>query len=200
MNSRSRNQLVVLVLLLTLTAIDPPSAVAAAPSVKLRNIPASPHFAPTGTPLPDLAAALALAVTDEGWIVTSEARGVIRATLYIRSHEAIVNIGFDETNFWIDYQDSINLNYNPNGLKGTRTRRATEGPRIHRNYNVWVGQLAKRILIRMKIAPKADRSDTVVPLNPLLIAEEIEKLDGLRKRGVLSQREFDEHKAKLLAR
>ena len=197
MVSRSRNRLVVLAFLLTLSTIDPPLAAA---SVTIRDIPPSPHFAPLGTPLPDLAAAVALAVTEEGWLVSSEAPGVIQATLYIRSHEAIVNIGFDETNFWIETEDSINLNYNPSGRMGTRTRKAIEGPRIHRNYNVWVGKLAKRISIRLKNPPSRDQANTAAPLNPLLIADEIEKLDGLRKRGVLSQREFDEQKAKLLAR
>ena len=196
MVSRSRNRLVVLAFLLTLSTIDPPLAAA---SVTIRDIPPSPHFAPLRTPLPDLAAAVALAVTEEGWLVSSEAPGVIQATLYIRSHEAIVNIGFDETNFWIAYEDSINLNYQPTTERGTRTRKPIEGPRIHRNYNVWVGKLAKRISISLKTPPRVDQGDTAGIPNPLLIADELEKLDGLRKRGVLSQKEFEEHKAKLLA-
>jgi hypothetical protein len=35
--------------------------------------------------------------------------------------------------------------------------------------------------------------------SPLLIADELEKLDKLRQRGLLTQGEFDQQKAKLLA-
>ena len=58
-----------------------------------------------------------------------------------RTHEAVVTIGYDELNFWIDYKDSKNLNYNPKDLirkrKGDR-RVVTKGPRIHPNYNRWL--------------------------------------------------------------
>jgi hypothetical protein len=33
---------------------------------------------------------------------------------------------------------------------------------------------------------------------PSMIADELDKLDALRQRGVLTQQEFDEQKAKLL--
>lgn len=121
------------------------------------------------------------------------------ASLHVRSHEATVIIRFDESNFWIDYQDSVNLDYNQNGLRKTRTRREIKGPRIHRNYNLWVERLAKRIAIQTKTPPKADLIDRAQPGNLIFIADELEKLDALRERGVLSQKEFDQQKAKLSA-
>jgi hypothetical protein len=36
--------------------------------------------------------------------------------------------------------------------------------------------------------------------SPLPIADELDKLDKLRRRGVLTQEEFDQQKTKLLAR
>jgi hypothetical protein len=36
-------------------------------------------------------------------------------------------------------------------------------------------------------------------VSPILIADELEKLDALREGGVLTQEEFDKQKAKLLA-
>jgi hypothetical protein len=196
MFSRMRNALVVVTLLLVLFAVGPSIAVA---SVTIRNTPPTPHFAPVGTPLVDLAAAIRQAANEQGWRIVAETPGVMQASLQVRSHEAVVTIGFDETSFWIDYADSINLDYNPNTLRKTRNRGVIKGPRIHRNYNIWVDQLAKKIAIYANAPPKAKLTEPALSRNPVLIADELEKLDALRERGVLSQEEFDQQKAKLLA-
>ena len=193
---RTCNCLVVLTLLLLLSGIGPSFAAA---SVTIRNTPPTPHFAPAGTPLADLAAAIRKAANEEGWRIIAEAPGVMQASLHVRSHEAVVSIGFDESNFWIEYADSVNLDYNPNGLRKTRTRREVKGPRIHRNYHVWVDQLAKEIAIYAKAPPRAKSTEAAPSKNPIMIADELEKLDALRERGVLSQEEFDQQKARLLA-
>ena len=196
MLSRTRNCLVVLISLLMLSVVGSRSALA---SETIRNNPPTPHFAPAGTPLADVAAAIRSAADEQHWRVVAEAPGVMRASLHVRSHEAVVAIGFDESNFWIEYQDSVNLDYSPNGLRKTRTRSKIQGPRIHRNYNIWVDRLAKTIAIRAKVPPKANLTAPVSSRKPMLIADELEKLDALRERGVLSQEEFDQQKAKLLA-
>jgi hypothetical protein len=196
MFSRMRNALVVVTLLLVLFAVGPSIAVA---SVTIRNTPPTRHFAPPETPLVDLAAAIRRAAIEQGWQIVAEAPGAMRASLHVRSHEAVVTIGFDETNFWIDYDYSINLDYNPNTLRKTRNRGEVKGPRIHRNYNIWVDQLTKKIAIYAKVPPKATLTEPAPSKNPILIADELEKLDALRQRGVLSQEEFDQQKAKLLA-
>lgn len=196
MLSRTRNGLVVTILLLIFSGVGPSFAAA---SVTIRNTPPTPHFAPAGTPLVDLAVAIRRAANEQGWRIIEEAPGVMQASLHIRSHEAVVTISFDETNFWIEYADSINLDYNPNSLRKTRNRGEIKGPRIHRNYNIWVDQLARKIAVYAKAPPKAKLTETAPSRNPILIADELERLDALRKRGVLSPEEFDQQKARLLA-
>ena len=76
------------------------------------------------------------------------------ASLKVRSHEAIVIIRYDESNYQIDYYDSSNLNFSPNDLRIlSRGRRVIKGPRIHKNYNVWVRDLAKTIQERAWSSP-----------------------------------------------
>ncbi len=196
MFSRTHRYVGALVLLLMLSWVSPQFSAA---SVTIRNIPPTPHFAPAGTDLAEIAAAITLAANEQGWRVIAEAPGVIQASVHIRSHTATVFIGFDESNFWIEYQDSINLDYSPHGRRKTKTMSQVKGPRIHRNYHVWVDQLARKIVIHAKVPPKANVTDTAPPRSLTLIADELGKLDALRERGVLSQEEFDQQKAKLLA-
>ena len=85
-------------------------------------------------------------------------------------------------------------------LRAMRNRRGIKGPRIHSNYNIWIDQLAKRIAIHTKVPPKSNLTDTAPSRNFILIADELEKLDALRERGVLSQEEFEQQKIRLLAR
>jgi hypothetical protein len=180
--------------------LAPAIATAAQPSKTIENIPPWPHRAPVGTSPDRLVAAITAAAEDQGWRVIAEEPGVVTAILVRRTHEAVVTIGYDELNFWIDYKDSKNLNYNPKDRirkrKGDR-RVISKGPRIHPNYNRWVAELADQIELQMQNPPKPKPK----PSNalPLPIADELDKLDELRQRGVLTQREFDQHKARLLA-
>jgi hypothetical protein len=197
-SSRRRKFLVVLVLAAIVPGIKPS---AAGGSATIRNIPPTRHFAPVGTSSADLAAAIKLAMIKVNWRVEGEAPGAIKAAVIIRAHYAVVVIGYDEVNYWIDYVDSTNLDYNPNDLKLPRNRGIrVKGPRIHENYNVWVSQLSKEIVIQARTPPKANPDCTASSRNPILIAEELEKLDALRERGILTQEEFDQQKEKLLAR
>ena len=195
--SRTRNRLVVSILLLSFAGAGPSFAGGTA---TIRNIPPTPHFAPDGTSLADLAGAIRLAADAERWQIIAEVPGVMQASVRVRSHEAVVTIGFDDSNFWIQYQDSINLDYKLSGRRAHRTRREIKGPRIHSNYNIWVDRLAKRIATHAKVPPKANLIETGTTRNPIFIADELEKLSALRERGVLTQEEFDQQKAKLLAR
>ena len=176
--------------------LAPEISTAAKASKTIENIPPSHHLAPAGTSPDRLVAAITAAAVNQGWRVIGKAPGVVTARLMRRTHEAVVTIGYDELNFWIDYKDSKNLNYNPNDLM--RRRKATryvvtKGPRIHPNYNRWVAELADQIALQMQNPPK--KSDA----SPLLIADELDKLDKLRQRGVLTQEEYDQQKTKLLA-
>ncbi len=120
------------------------------------------------------------------------------ATLWIRNHQAAVRIGYDDSQYWIEYLGSENLDYTTQGIPLPRGR-VMKGPRIHPNYNLWVRSLAKAIEIRAKNTLRAVASDKVSAEQRLFIADELEKLDALRERGVLTQEEFDQRKVKLLA-
>lgn len=197
-SSRRRNRLVASTLLLMLSWVGPSTAAARAETI--RNISPTPHLVPAGTPLVDLAAAIKVAADELNWTVMREVPGVILLSLEVRAHEAVVIVGYDESNYWIDYSDSFNLDYSPKDRKlAGRNRRVIKGPRIHHNYNLWVGKLAKRIERRAKSPPRVIMADPASSRKPILVADELEKLDALRERGVLSQEEFDRQKLKLLA-
>jgi len=53
--------------------------------------------------------------------------GHLEAQILVRSHEAKVDIFYDEAMYSIIYKDSVNLKYD-NGL-------------IHKNYNKWIRNL-----------------------------------------------------------
>ncbi len=175
----------------------PAIATAARPSKTIENISPRPHLAPAKTSPEQLVTTIIAAAENRGWRIIGEAPGVVTAILMRRVHEAVVTIGYDELNFWIDYKDSKNLNYNPKDLKRPRAgdrHIVTKGPRIHPNYNKWVAALADQIVLQMQHPPKWSNASS------LLIADELDKLEKLRQRGVLTQGEFDQQKAKLLAR
>ncbi len=177
--------------------LEPTIATAAQLSKTIENIPPRPHLAPVGTSPDWLVATITAAAEYQGWRVIGEAPGVVTAILMRRTHEAVVTIGYDELNFWIDYKDSKNLNYNPKDrMRQVRDKRhiVSKGPRIHPNYNRWVAELADQIRLQMQNPPKRSNA------SPLLIADELDRLDKLRQRGVLTQGEFDQQKAKLLTR
>ena len=57
-------------------------------------------------------------------------------------------------------------------------------------------------MLQMQSPPKWSNENPPNQSNasPLLVADELDKLDKLRLRGVLTQGEFDQQKAKLLTR
>jgi hypothetical protein len=178
--------------------LAPAIATAAQRSTTIENISPRPHFTPAEASPEQLVAAIRVAAEEQGWRIIGKSPGVMTAVLVRRSHEAVVTIGYDESSFWIDYKDSKNLNYNPKDLRQRRGKDrqgiVIKGPRIHRNYNLWVAELANQIAYRTQDPPRLSKEP------PLLIADELDKLDQLRQRGVLTQEEFDQQKAKLLAR
>lgn len=73
-----------------------------------------------------------LAGSSLGWRMESLRTGLMRGTLDLRSHQAIVEIPFDTQRFQIRYVASTNLDY--------------DGSTIHRNYNSWVQNLQSAIV------------------------------------------------------
>lgn len=66
-----------------------------------------------------------------GWQVVPVRPGVMRGTLNLRSHVAVVEITYDAQHFAIRYLDSVNLQY--------------DGASIHKNYNGWIQNLERAI-------------------------------------------------------
>jgi hypothetical protein len=81
-------------------------------------------------PLPtsDVEAAIYEGCSKKKWIPSKISDGRIEATLYLRTHVAVVDIDYDADSFQVHYVRSENLNYkNRNGEE-----------LIHPNYNAWV--------------------------------------------------------------
>lgn len=68
----------------------------------------------------------------QGWVMQSDGPGRMRGVLNRRSHQAIVEIPFDQQRFTIRHAASTNLNY--------------DGTQIHRNFNGWVQSLQRAII------------------------------------------------------
>ena len=67
-----------------------------------------------------------------GWRMEPQAPGLVRGTLNLRAHQAVVDIPYDAQRFGIRYLSSSNLDY--------------DGRSIHRNYNSWVQNLRNAIM------------------------------------------------------
>ncbi|HIF94350.1 MAG TPA: SHOCT domain-containing protein [Myxococcales bacterium] len=201
MNSLSvRSQVAVSLLMLCISWTGPDASSAA---TEIENIPRTPHLAPLGTPPADLAAAIIRAGHSLNWQVMGDAPGRIVLKLFIRSHSATVAVGYDPEAYWIDYMNSSNLGYR---TVDERRRHASsrlpapKRPSIHRNYNRWVNDLSSKIALSLMTPPRAVLLKPAPSDQLILIAEELERLDALRVRGILTQEEFDGQKSKLLAR
>ena len=194
-------------------------------TVPLENVAARPHGASPSVTLEQIRASITRAASERGWSLVESAPERVRVSIVVRDrHEATVDVRFDAETFSIGYVDSINLDYSSTGVppekrsqKSTLRRLTTEqtfdlGPRIHPNYNKWVARLAdqieRRIAEARPIVPAASTpgtsetagSTTQTAEPPVLVADELEKLDALRERGVLTEAEFQAQKAKLLGR
>jgi hypothetical protein len=167
----------------------------------IRNVAPTPHGVEPGTPLEAIERAIVQAAAERQWYGGPDSPGAIVVSTTIRTHRATVAIGYDATHFWIDYRDSSNLDFNPKDLLHRQfdapSQVIQKGPRIHANYNRWVGELADHIRIRTRAIVDAQVA-SAPPCEPTSIADELDKLDGLRQRGVLTQAEFDQRKRKLL--
>lgn len=74
-----------------------------------------------------------------GWIVKKEKEGLLKATLVLRTHTAVVAITYNTQEYSIHYESSINLNYN------------AEDNTIHSNYNGWIQNLNKAIQVQLNL-------------------------------------------------
>ena len=72
-----------------------------------------------------------------GWVITDVKPGLMKGSLHLRSHTAVVDIPYTESEYSINYVSSSNLNYNP--AKNT----------IHKNYNSWIQNLQNAIDVQL---------------------------------------------------
>lgn len=70
-----------------------------------------------------------------GWEMATVQPGLIRGTLNLREHQAIVDIDYDGRGYSINYIDSENLQYDE------------EKNAIHKSYNKWIQNLERQIRI-----------------------------------------------------
>jgi hypothetical protein len=89
-----------------------------------------------GQPMPYVRNAIMMAVPQHRWRVESEDQNRIVAGYYKGSHVARVLITYDQQNVSVQFIQAQNLSFQVDAM-GNRY--------IHRNYNVWVGQLANDI-------------------------------------------------------
>ena len=74
-----------------------------------------------------------------GWNVKKIKPGIAEATLYLRTHVAIVTIKYNTTDYSITYKTSTNLNYD----ESDKT--------IHTNYNGWIQNLDRAIKTQLTL-------------------------------------------------
>jgi hypothetical protein len=82
---------------------------------------------PSGLTMEQVRDGILFAGPQRGWVLQDVRDGVIRAEIHRRTHTAVVEISYDESEYSIDYVDSIDLD-------------ASDGM-IHRTYNRWVTNL-----------------------------------------------------------
>lgn len=101
----------------------------------LYNVEDAPISSDSSGKQPTLASvekAIVKACRHKGWIPRKIADGVIEASIFVRSHKAVVEITFDENAYSINYKNSDNLDYR---------KRSNNRETIHRNYNRWIANL-----------------------------------------------------------
>jgi hypothetical protein len=90
-------------------------------------------------PMEQIKKAIITAGAGLGWRMASQSPGHLIGTLNLRKHTAIVDIKFTTENFSITYNSSTNLDYN----------QLSDGAYIHSNYNGWIQNLEKAIIVQI---------------------------------------------------
>jgi hypothetical protein len=101
----------------------------------------------TGMPLDKVGVLIQQAGAARGWAMGIQKPGHIIATLMTRSHTAVVDIYYTVNTFSIVYKSSTNLHYDP------------AANTIHRNYNRWIRNLEKAILLKLNNTPGTVEND-----------------------------------------
>jgi hypothetical protein len=119
------------VILLTALLLVFASGCTSKPVYNIDNAPVVSYSTTTSTTAAEVKEAIWRACLKKGWTPRLVEEGLIEASIYVRSHKAVVDISYTDKAYSINYKDSENLDYS----NGT----------IHRNYNRWVTYLSQAI-------------------------------------------------------
>src|SRR5258706_1555824 len=106
-------------------------AVTACKTTVVHNVPRTAFAAPVSGNVKEVGEAIWAAGRREGWRVREIEPGDIRAEKNLRTHRALVRIGYDTQGFDITLLEADGLQY--------------DGHHIHTAYNEWIAQLEKAI-------------------------------------------------------
>jgi len=102
------------------------------------NVVDAPVTTASGKPLTDdqVKAAIIRAGAALGWQMKEEGPGVVSGTLFLRKHEARIEIPYSTAKYSITYKSSVNLDASTDG-------------QIHKNYNGWIQNLNRGITAQL---------------------------------------------------
>jgi hypothetical protein len=174
-----------------------PAIVGATEPIKnLKNVPISLKADGTSFTDQEISAAIIEGCIAKGWSPLVTDQGAIRATIAPRVHFAEVEITYTPTTYSITYVSSRKLDY-----KHYKTR----PDRIHKNYNNWVVKLSASISrafhttsFRTALVPADAHTGAIGERGKQDMYSELMKLDELRKKGILTDEEFEAQKKRLL--
>ncbi|MDV7341018.1 hypothetical protein RYZ26_15535 [Terasakiella sp. A23] len=103
-------------------------------SVYNHPVPSSADF----MSLREISEVIELSAVNRKWLVEEQYPGLLTLTFRKKTHMAVVEVSFDQSNYSIKYVNSTHLLYN--------------GTTIHRNYNRWVANLERDIEMNLQKA------------------------------------------------
>lgn len=104
-------------------------------AIPIYNVESADYNAINGLDSAQAEKVIKMAGTRLGWNMAKLEPGLIRATLNVRTHMAVVDIAYDNRGYAIEYVDSENLNYDE------------EKSAIHKSYNKWIKNLERYIAL-----------------------------------------------------
>ena len=104
-------------------------------STLIMNIDGAPLAVKEKTTSQEIENAIIRAGRTLGWVMKIKKDGHVLASLYLRTHVAIVDITYDKKTYSIKYKDSTDLDY--------------DGNNIHSNYNGWIENLNRAIQMQL---------------------------------------------------
>jgi hypothetical protein len=177
----------IVLVLLTAASFVPIPADAAKPINNLRDQTVPSNVDGSSRSIKQVQSIVVEACLARGWQPVVEEKGLITASINVRGrHYAKISIPFTSNAYSILYVESNNLDYN------------AKRQRIHRNYNNWVIKLSGTIDKYFRAASQGTGPAPVLKQEATDLYTQLSKLGELRERGILTDKEFEAEKARLL--